>query len=181
LANGLPPKRTSVKDKVASMLAFAHYVISPSFFPNFRYVIQENIRTECQMIVNGERIIVFGASVTGKQTCKMVESKGCFVVAFVDSNIELQGKLFCGRPIVTPLEISELAFDRIAIGTQRVFEVKRELSKLGVNQERVFVVEEAIERGALSFPQEDLLIILWHGMAMSFVLLGLWMLIDWIK
>lgn len=83
------------------------------------------------------RIIIFGASNTGKKAFELLETQ-YEVIAFCDNNIELIGKELFGIPILSPESILDVQNDFIVIASIFHMDIVKQLYVLGIKNVKLF-------------------------------------------
>lgn len=99
-------------------------------------------------MLNDERIIVFGLGQRFK------EIKGKYsdlfeklnVVAYLDNNEKLWGNQWGNVPVMSPLSIAGLSYDKIVLTTVYVKDMKEQMIGLGVPKEKIILWDEFFSR-----------------------------------
>ena len=84
------------------------------------------------MFVN-KKIIIFGASVAGINTCKIIEDSGMDVKCFVDNDANKWNRKVCNCDVLNPEYLTELNKEEyiVIIGSMYVDEIGKQLEKYG--------------------------------------------------
>ena len=84
--------------------------------------------------------LIFGCGGIGEKCKTYLEELGYEVIAFVDNDKDKWGKLFQGKIIISPKEISSLNYKQIAIGNYKAANsIKRQLLELGVEKDKIII------------------------------------------
>lgn len=79
------------------------------------------------------RIIIWGAGITAEYFLGYIDFNYNQVVNIVDSNKEKWGGVFCGATIISPEEISGIAYDLLIIGSVYEVEIMEQCIELGIS------------------------------------------------
>ncbi|HHV27330.1 MAG TPA: hypothetical protein GXX63_09065 [Tissierellia bacterium] len=75
-----------------------------------------------------DRIIMFGASIGGKQFLSYVKENDKYeILAVADNDKSKQNTLFCDIPVIDPIRISDYEYDYIIITSMYTLEIKEQL------------------------------------------------------
>ncbi len=87
------------------------------------------------------KIVIFG---TGKfyQKRKKEISPNIEIVAFIDNNIGLEGKVIDGVEVFHPCKINKIIYDKIVIMSTSILEMKKQLLSLGINEKDIWYWEQ---------------------------------------
>lgn len=88
-------------------------------------------------------VIIFGTGVFFMRRKQMLPDE-TNVVAFLDNNIELQGKYLDGVLIYSPLAVTELDYDTIILASVSSIAMKNQLVSLGVLESKIMFWEEYV-------------------------------------
>lgn len=88
-------------------------------------------------------VIVFGVGRFYRERKDMISSD-VEIVAFLDNNIELQGKTMDTRPIVSPMEVKRFSYDKIILMSASEEAMKSQLLELGIEEEKIWYWERFI-------------------------------------
>lgn len=91
------------------------------------------------------RIVIFGIGEIYKKNKKNI-AEGDTVVAFIDNNEKVQGKDLEGSRIYSPLHIHKINYDKILIMSNYALEMKKQLLKLGCQEDKILHYTEYISR-----------------------------------
>ena len=85
-----------------------------------------------------QKVVIFGTGHVGKAIYrKFIESKEHEIVAFIDNNPYMVGKDYKGIRIFSPSEYEKIQFDYIAYAGVWHLDMKAQLDKLGVPNEKI--------------------------------------------
>lgn len=90
-----------------------------------------------------ENIIIFGTGLFYTRRKNMLP-KSTNIIAFIDNNIEMQGKYVDEILVYAPKEVSELNYDIIILASITPIEMKSQLLLLGVPEEKVMFWEQYV-------------------------------------
>jgi O-methyltransferase len=84
-----------------------------------------------------ENILIFGAEAAGRAVYEDIRHL-TDRITFTDVIAKKWGHDFCGRPVISPVQIPQLSFDRIIVATiAGAFEVPKLLAVMGVPSEKI--------------------------------------------
>lgn len=86
--------------------------------------------------MNKEKIIVFGLGNTYKEHCNELDNNSS-VVAYVDNNQNLWGKIYEGNIVICPHDINKYEFDKVVIFSVHAIEIKEQLKLMGIREEQI--------------------------------------------
>lgn len=84
------------------------------------------------------RVAIFGTGAAARALCRTLQAAGIQVVAFTSTTPE--ESTVDGIPILRPVDLGSLSFDRLMAGTQFFFEIESQLRCLDPRQEPLFPV-----------------------------------------
>lgn len=90
--------------------------------------------------MSSKRVLVFGTGrfFENRKQCIPMEC----VIGFLDNNPDKQGKMFCGRKVISPEQISQEKFDYVLIMSSAENDMKQQLLELGINDEKIVFFDE---------------------------------------
>lgn len=91
------------------------------------------------------RIVFFGVGEIYRIN-KGIISNDDEVIAFIDNDKQLQGTIYDGIKIFSPMEIGLLPYDKIVIMSMRFNEMKKQLLQLGCERKRILHYKEYISQ-----------------------------------
>ncbi|MDR1977958.1 MAG: class I SAM-dependent methyltransferase [Synergistaceae bacterium] len=87
-----------------------------------------------------DKIVIWGAGQCGKWLRKLLEGSGFHAIAFADSDPGREGEEFEGLPVRSPKDLAVIEWGTLFVaikGKERVAEVLRQLSELGLSERRI--------------------------------------------
>lgn len=91
-----------------------------------------------------EKIVIFGTGNAGRAIYRAFkDSKECKIVAFIDNNKDMVGKNYEGIPVFAVDEYKKLEFDYIAYSGVWHKQMRAQLNKLGIDENKIKHISEA--------------------------------------
>lgn len=92
-----------------------------------------------------EKVILFGASELGKEAFKLLK-ENYNILFFADNDIAKDGKEFCGKSIILPTKLKDIAFDKIIITSQYNSEIANQLHNMHI--ENIYIFSSYLKIGS---------------------------------
>lgn len=102
------------------------------------------------------RVVIFGTGVFYQNRKACIQKKD--VVAFIDNDVNRQGKELEGAWVYAPNDIATLEYDYVVLMSKSIDSMKRQLIDLGVSEDKIITYVEY-----LKIREEDEMYIYWYG------------------
>jgi len=89
------------------------------------------------------KVIIFGCGKGGERAFNYLNKKN-EILFFCDNNINLHGKKFINKDIVSPSELKKYKFDCIYLASMYHEEIKKQLQKLGIDEDKIRFIGKKI-------------------------------------
>lgn len=106
----------------------------------------EYIMALLRKVSQHKEVVIFGAGTGGKQTLQLLEAHnaGEKVKAFSDNNTGKIGACYCGRLVLSPVEVVQLYKNSLILVSSTAFDViKNQLIKLNIEEKNIYFFQPA--------------------------------------
>lgn len=134
------------------------------------------------MFRSKERVIIFGAGIGGKRALRCLRHR-CKILAFVDNDSRKHGKRLLGRPIVSPMALESVDFNKVYIASMYSPQICSQLlNDLRIDPSKIESVRQDILAGEYEVSGWSIATLILLGMLALMLALGLVLLAwEWVS
>jgi len=95
------------------------------------------------MAQSTQQVVIFGASIGGKRAWRH-HRRRYRILGFCDNDAKKWGGNYCGLPVGSPESLKCSEYDKVIIASCYYMEIFEQLAKLGVNAQKIEVLDPEI-------------------------------------